>query len=153
MGLKASQVLKKDLLHLMFLTEPVSLEDADKVVNECSQKMSEIKYLREYKIFEKALVMIEKTLKRLEGLPSPLGFMLEHNIETTILKLLVERVSILTDPQYQGSVSPSLLLPDLDRLHEISQGLDANALRSSRTDLMKRLRKALDLREKLEKRV
>ncbi|MDF1539504.1 MAG: hypothetical protein P1Q69_11450 [Candidatus Thorarchaeota archaeon] len=126
----------------------VNINDHWDVYNKCGKKSDEIRYLKDEKEFDKALTLIEENLALLEGLSLD---KLKSMTETSILDQLLERVEILTDVDYQGSVSPALLLQDLDRINELSQLLESWKLKSSSGEFYPKVRKALDMRERLRK--
>ncbi len=96
---------------------------------------------------------IHRGLRQLEALRKEL----EETVATTghggeyLLELLIDKNGLLEHEELKNSVSPTMKLQDLDRIYELSQGIEGVKLNRARGLFWTKLRKALDEREKLRK--
>ncbi len=113
----------------------------------CKANGEKIRRYDEDKEFDKALALIQSNLNLLDALSLET---LKITTEAIIVSELLERVEIITGDDYQGSVSPALLLQDLDRIYALSREYEPWKLGNSGGKFYPKVRKALDLRERLK---
>ncbi|MHA1883227.1 MAG: hypothetical protein ACTSUO_09310 [Candidatus Thorarchaeota archaeon] len=122
-----------------------SMED----IFEYTRLRSSAKEFKEDGELEESLAVLDELIQKLEGATR---YEISVSVRLYLMDALMDKVDILVGGKLQRTVSPNLLLESLDRLKELSKGLEGRLLKGSRSEFSRRIRWHLTLRENIRKK-